>query len=134
MNKTLNLAWPIVATFLIIMGWMPFEGLLWLVTSVGISLALLWGWVVYRQTSFLSGLGPLGRTSVFGAIIGLATPLLILGLMVLKTGVHAHGPEYSPAEIAWITQQITIWPFVGGLAGFGLASIGRSLRTQNEQH
>lgn len=127
MNKTVNFAWPIVATFLIIMGWMPYEGLLWLVTSVGILLALLWGWVAFRQTSFFASLGPIGRPAVFGAILGLAAPLIILGLMVLKTGVHAHGPEYSPAEIGWITQQMTIWPFVGGLAGFGLGIVGRSL-------
>ncbi len=112
------------------MGWMPYEGLLWLVMSVGITLTLLWGWIVFRQTPFLNGLGPLGRSAVFGAILGLAAPLVILGLMVLKTGVHAHGPEYSPLEIRWITQQISIWPFVGGLAGFGLAIIGRSLASQ----
>ena len=54
---------------------------------------------------------------------GLAAPAVILGLMVLKTGVHAHGPEFTPAEISWITRQFAIWPIVGGLAGLGTSLI-----------
>jgi len=132
MNRPINFAWPIVGTYLIIMAWMPYEGLLWLVMIVGILLTLLWGWMFFRQTPLLSGLGPVGRPAAFGALLGLVAPILILGLMILKTGVHAHGPEYSPLEIRWITQQIAIWPFVGSLAGFGISFLGRSFANTSE--
>ena len=118
-NSKLNLAWPIILTFLIIMGWMPFEGLFERVLSVGIVLTAIWGWVVYRQINLLDPLNLSIRHVVFGAGLGLVAPAVILGLMVLKTGVHAHGPEFSPAEISWVTQQFFIWPIVGGVAGLG---------------
>lgn len=125
MNSTRNLAWPLILTFIIIMGWMPFEGIFWLVTSVGITLTVLWGWVAY-QSPFLSSLGSTARLAAFGAMAGLAAPAVILGLMVLKTGVHAHGPEFTPPEIYWITQQFTIWPIFAGLCGLGVGFLNAS--------
>ena len=63
----------------------------------------------------LSGLGGLA----FGG--GLSP--LTLALMALKTGLHAHGPEFTPSEIGFIIAQIPLWALVGLLAGLGLGFI-----------
>ena len=122
----INPAWPIILTFLVIMGWMPYEGFLPRVLAVGIVITLFWAFTFFRQ-DILRSFGPTQRLAVFGAMAGLAAPAVILGLMVLKTGVHAHGPEFTPAEISWTVQQFFIWPFVGGLVGFGSSFLGQSL-------
>jgi hypothetical protein len=43
--------------------------------------------------------------------------------MAVKTGLHAHGPEFTPAEINWVLQQTPIWTAAGLLAGLGLGQI-----------
>lgn len=64
-------------------------------------------------------LGLAGVGSLAGAGSGLAT----LALMAVKTGLHAHGPEFTPAEILWVWQAIPLWGIVGGTTGMALASI-----------
>lgn len=56
-----------------------------------------------------------------GALMGPGVVVLSLVFMAVKTGLHAHGPEFSPAEISWIIQQIPLWMAVGVLAGLGFA-------------
>ena len=46
---------------------------------------------------------------------------------VFKTGVHAHGPEFSPAEIGWLMQQAVLWSLVGTIAGAGLGLLRLAL-------
>lgn len=55
-----------------------------------------------------------------GLFYGFGLALLLLFLMALKTGLHAHGPEYSPAEVAWVWRQLPLWGGAGALAGLGL--------------
>jgi hypothetical protein len=43
--------------------------------------------------------------------------------MAVKTGLHAHGPEFSPSQIAWVMGQVPWWTSAGLLAGVGLAMI-----------
>lgn len=59
-------------------------------------------------------------SAVAGLSYGIGLALLLLFLMALKTGLHAHGPEYTPAEIAWVWRQLPLWGGVGALAGLGL--------------
>ena len=92
MKSGLNLAWPIILSFLIIMGWMPFEGNFWFVITVGLLLTLLWASVFFRQSAWLSSYRPDIRLAAFGGMVGLIAPAVILALMVLKTGIHSHGP------------------------------------------
>ena len=40
--------------------------------------------------------------------------------MAIKTGLHAHGPEFSGSELDWVLQQIPMWALVGLLGGLGL--------------
>jgi hypothetical protein len=64
-----------------------------------------------------------GATAVTGFLFGLGCGLMTLLLMVLKTGLHGHGPEFSPAEINWVWGQIPLWGLVGLLGGLGLGMI-----------
>ena len=67
---------------------------------------------------------PVGRwlavTAAVGLSIGLGSGVLTLVFMAVKTGLHAHGPEFTPAEIAWVLHQIPLWTLAGLLAGLGL--------------
>lgn len=73
------------------------------------------------------GLRSVGRwlllTAVVGALAGAGLALLTLFLMALKTGLHAHGPEYTAGEIAWVWAQLPLWAAVGGLAGLGVGAV-----------
>jgi hypothetical protein len=65
----------------------------------------------------------LGGTAVFGLCWGLGSSMMTLLLMVLKTGLHAHGPEFTPAEIGWVLAQIPLWTAVGLLIGLGVGLV-----------
>lgn len=58
---------------------------------------------------------------LFGLLLGSGSALLALLLMALKTGLHAHGPEFSQAQINWVLGQFPWWAAGGLLAGLGLA-------------
>jgi hypothetical protein len=62
-----------------------------------------------------------------GMAVGLLAPLLTLIFMVMKSGLHAHGPEFSPAAVAWVIRQTPLWAIGGGLAclGAGLLALAR---------
>jgi len=65
----------------------------------------------------------LGITAVLGLIFGLSSGLLTLLFMAVKTGLHAHGPEFTPPEVTWVLQQTLWWMFIGLLAGLGLGMV-----------
>lgn len=70
-----------------------------------------------------SGKQWVGITAVLGLLFGLGSGLLTLLFMVIKTGLHAHGPEFTPPEVTWIMQQVPLWTAVGLLAGLGLGMV-----------
>jgi NhaP-type Na+/H+ or K+/H+ antiporter len=57
--------------------------------------------------------------------MGLGSALLILFLMALKTGLHAHGPEFSAIEVSWVLQQIPLWAAAGLAGGLGVGLLLR---------
>lgn len=59
-------------------------------------------------------------SSFVGLAYGVGLALMMLFIMALKTGLHAHGPEYMPAEVVWVWRQLPLWGGVGALAGLGL--------------
>ncbi len=63
-----------------------------------------------------------------GVVYGVGVALLTLGLMALKTGLHAHGPEYSTAQIVWVWRQAPLWAVAGALAGLGLGLVAAGRR------
>jgi hypothetical protein len=65
--------------------------------------------------------------SLLGLAAGFASGLLALLLMVVKTGLHAHGPEFSPPEIAWILRSTPWWAGAGLLGGAGLGLLALAL-------
>lgn len=65
---------------------------------------------------------------VAGVLAGAGVALMTLFLMALKTGLHAHGPEYSAGEIAWVWAQLPLWAAVGGLAGLGVGALAAAGR------
>jgi hypothetical protein len=69
---------------------------------------------------------------VLGSLFGLGSALLTVILMILKTGLHAHGPEFSALEINWIVQQIPWWTLGGMLGGLGLGLLLRGMYAQGD--
>ena len=53
-----------------------------------------WQWLAGMTIAGLFG----GGSSVFAT----------LAFMAVKTGLHAHGPEFTPAEITWVWQHLTL--------------------------
>ena len=103
--------------------WAVLEGGLWLTIFAAIfSLILFLAYLLQRVL--------VGRTfatttwlllaAFLGILTGLGSGLLTLVLIAIKTGLHAHGPEFSTAELNWVLQQIPLWSLVGLLTGLGL--------------
>lgn len=102
--------------------WIPQEGNLTSSMALAATLALLsWGhWLQRRQPRWLRPWQWALLLAAGGAYVGLAAAAGALLLMALKTGLHAHGPEFTPAEILWVMQQAPWWGGAGCLAGLGL--------------
>lgn len=113
------------------MVWMVWEGKLWPVVLMGgLTTAVLLGYLgqkVMAARSVSVGWWVV-TTAVTGACFGFFSGILALFFMALKTGLHGHGPEFTPAEINWVLAQIPLWTAVGCLAGagLGLLSVGLS--------
>lgn len=69
----------------------------------------------------------LAALSLFGLAAGLGSGLLALLLMAVKTGLHAHGPEFSAGEIAWVLRSTPAWAAAGVLGGAGLGLLALAL-------
>jgi hypothetical protein len=111
--------------------WISLEGSLfrvvlmaWWVTAV--SLAFLTQ--RYRGGRTLSTTRWLALVAGLGFFLGLGSGLLALFFMALKTGLHAHGPEFSPRQINWVVRQVPWWSGAGILAGLGFGLLVKSLR------
>lgn len=110
--------------------WMALEGAL--VRDLLLAVAALAVGIAYFGARFFGGRTlPAGRAVALSAVVGLAygvgLALLTLLLMAFKTGLHAHGPEYTGQEIMWVWNQLPLWGGVGALAGLGigLLAVGR---------
>ena len=99
----------------------------------GWGLALLALWAAARRWGGRSVSA--GQVAALGAAAGLAWgaalgPAVLL-LMALKTGLHAHGPEYTAAQLAQVWSQWPLWMAAGLAAGAGLALVLAGLRHSN---
>lgn len=100
------------------------------VVMSGLTLALV-GWSIARRVLAGRAFGIarwLPATTLVGLAFGLGLTMLTLFFMALKTGLHAHGPEYTLTEIAWVWQQLLLWVAVGGVVGLGLGLISAGLQ------
>ena len=62
-------------------------------------------------------------TAVSGGVLGAGSGLLTFAFMAVKTGLHAHGPEFTQAEIAWVRGVLPLWTAVWLLIGLGVGLI-----------
>jgi hypothetical protein len=116
--KWLTAAWGVYGVV-----WIALEGVLWqtVLLAVGTTAVTLLSLIQKYLAGRTWSLGWwLAGTAVAGLTFGLFSGLLTLFFMALKTGLHAHGPEFTPAEIAWVLGQLRLWTAVGLLAGLGL--------------
>ena len=127
--------WITIGWAVTMVAWVVLEGGLW----VTVMAALLSGitFLAHLANRVLAGrklaLGSwLLVTAVFGALLGLGSALLALLLMAVKTGLHAHGPEFSAGEVNWVVQQIPLWTVVGLLGGLGLGLLLKDIATRSE--
>lgn len=113
------------------LGWIALEGNLALdVVLSGWAMALMaaWGvgWLSARRS--LSTARGLAVSGAAGLLAGVGTALMTLFLMAFKTGLHGHGPEYTPEQIDWVWGQVGLWVVVGLLAGLGLGLLAAARR------
>lgn len=116
--KWLTVVWGVYGVL-----WIAPEGVLWqaLLLGVGTTAVL----ILHLGQKYLGGralaVGPwLGMTAVSGLCLGAGSGLLTLFFMAMKTGLHAHGPEFSLEEINWVMGRTPLWALVGLLSGLGL--------------
>ena len=120
-NRRFKLAIGIVGIFTAI--WMVTEGELLRDVILAASLLLVGLMAIARRWPWIRGLSP-GKTVARGAVGGLGygvgLVLLTLFLMAVKTGLHAHGPEYTVYELVWVWNQLPLWAVAGSLVGLGI--------------
>jgi hypothetical protein len=125
----LRLAKVIVAIFAIV--WISLEGKLWqpIALAAGLTLIatgyLLQRWLGGRKMALGSWLAV---AALAGLLTGLSFGILVLLLIAVKTGLHGHGPEFSPDEINWVVNQIPLWTVVSLLGALGLATVALGIR------
>ncbi len=104
--------------------WMSLEGRLWQVVAMGVGwTAVLLLYLIQKQLGGRLAAGRLTAVwqwAVAGLLMGVGSGVLTLVFMVVKTGLHAHGPEFSQVEIVWVLQRTPLWALSGLLAGLGL--------------
>jgi hypothetical protein len=106
--------------------WISLEGRVWrvVVMAVGVTavslLHLLQNKLGGRTVSLWQWLS---ITAVLGLCLGGGSGLLTLVFMAVKTGIHAHGPEFTLSQIQWVSQQTPLWVIIGLLTGIGLGML-----------
>lgn len=105
------------------LAWIALEGAVWQVVTMGVgwtAVAILYLLQKIIGGRVLTGWRWWGGTAVTGLLFGLGSGILTLAFMAVKTGLHAHGPEFSPIQINWLLNQLPIWSAAGLLFGLGL--------------
>ena len=114
------------------LAWLPFEDTN---TTFTIGLAILiCAWLAVREVR--KGKSYLARDMLIGAFFGIAIVPVVLTLMAVKSGLHAHG--FSDFQTIQVKQVITGFPFwtLGGLLFGVIIGIGRkiSARANSEEN
>ncbi len=111
--------------------WISLEGSLGRVSVMGVGVTLVAAGQLTQR--YLGGRAVsvgawMGITAVLGLLTGVISVGMTLVFMAVKTGLHAHGPEFTQAELNWVMQQLPLWGIVGLLLGtaVGLLAAGLS--------
>lgn len=120
----LKLATVLAAAYAVV--WIALEGDLVRVTILGVATSLLFLGAVFQRWLAGRRVSPvawLALCAALGAILGFNSGMFTLLFMAVKTGLHAHGPEFNQAQINWLLGQLPWWTSAGLLAGLGLGVI-----------
>lgn len=103
--------------------WISLEGVLWraALLAVWTSFVMAGRMLQHRVGgASLSFRKWLAVTAIAGLFLGVSSSLLTLVFMAVKTGLHAHGPEFPASQIEWVLRQVPVWALAGLLAGLGV--------------
>ena len=129
------LRWMTVIWGVYVVVWATLESGLWATVFAAVLTAITLSGHLFNK--FLRGrtLSPVVGLLIMagsGALIGLGSALIALIFMAIKTGLHAHGPEFSPLELNWVFQQIPLWTLAGLLGGLGLGLLLLAVSDQTD--
>jgi len=109
--------------------WIALEGNLWRALVMGVGWTAVFTLYLLQKYSggrVLNGRQWVSRTAVIGLLFGPVSLLSTLIFMAVKTGLHAHGPEFTPDQINWILNQLPIGSAAGLLLGLGVGLLTKS--------
>ncbi|UYN91903.1 MAG: hypothetical protein KIT70_00045 [Anaerolineales bacterium] len=96
--------------------WLPFED-----TSVIFPLMLaldLSVWLALRLWPFWSTLGDVVIAALAAGAWLAAVPIVTLGLMIFKGGLHGHGfPDFALSQFSYVLLAVPVCAVLGGLLG-----------------
>ena len=134
-DRVPGLKWLTIVVSIYAIIWISLEGDLRQVFLLSAGLViLLMGYLLQRFLAgrILSLFAWLGLCAGGGVILGLIFGILTLTLMAIKTGLHGHGPEFTPDEIAWVLSQIPLWSALGILVGTGLGALAAGFSSRSQ--
>lgn len=116
----------LVLTAVYAAAWISLEGSLWRVVLMGASVtAVSLGFLIqkYAGGRYFTLVRWLLLTAGVGLLLGLGSGVFTLLFMGIKTGLHAHGPEFTLTEIRWLIDQIPLWSLAGLSGGLGVGML-----------
>lgn len=125
-----KLKWAVFLWSVVAVVWIVLEGNLWLTVLFGMLTALIVTGMLAKRTlsgRILSLRRWLMIMALGGLILGLGSAFLTLFFMAMKTGLHAHGPEFTSIEVNWVVQQMPIWAAAGLVAGLGFGLLMKAM-------
>ena len=116
-----------LSTLLLSLFWISLEGALWreALLAALISLVLIGRfWQRPGEDRVFQRAGVwLAAAALSGLALGAISASLMLLLMSIKTGLHAHGPEFTQAELDWALRQPPYWTAAGLCFGLGVGML-----------
>jgi hypothetical protein len=120
------LRWLVIVVGAYAVVWIALEGAILQVIALGCGVTMVAIGAVYERWiagRTLPAGAWLALCAGFGSLAGFGSAASALVLMAVKTGLHAHGPEFTMNEIDWVLAQIPWWTTAGLLAGLGVGLI-----------
>jgi hypothetical protein len=113
-RKSLLLRWWGIFWFFLMMFWLPVEDVtIYAVVLIAVGLC---GWIGVWGAHRWSARIPPERYPLWGLVMGLAVPLVGIGLIIVKNGLHAHGFSDFTAEQMGQVLKSGFFSGCGGLA------------------
>ncbi len=118
-------------TLLLALFWISLEGALWREALLAALFSLVLIGRFWQRPGedrvFQRAGGWLAAAALSGMALGAVSASLLLLMMSIKTGLHAHGPEFSPAEVAWALRQPPYWTTAGLCFGLGVGMLSLAI-------